>query len=814
MQFRYRFVNYGTSFRAAAGERETVPPSPQKPAKPEDVAAWEEALARWGPEKLFANELAADVGGMSFGYDGCDLPVIDHHFARSDGGNFPSASAGILHNARALRDRFAPNGVPKFGTLWLVTHRDPDFDAYCSLYLARKVIEGTIPADGWDEFGVRPDGWLPMRKDLPWFDPPTDLPPDRRWPVLLAAYASAVDNCRPLRCPRARGLHSVLYAVGEVAGETKRDYRTETSGATEFFDAVVAAMTARGLNPLIESVLEGSTVFAPELKLLDRQEDLYRADLKRARIATVYLPQAAKFDAWFPKVESGPGGATPPLRGPDGRFDAGHFRPPGHEPAWIAADGVYVRDPECFLFKEWARQDREGSPRKQGFLFTAIAQSDGLPGMWNRTQYFFSLDPERAAGANLYPVWAALQAAELRALDRGGHGLQFKPNRRGFESRGAGAPAFDDPWFDGQNYAGTIVVTPGRGTYIGEAGRAADLSDDPVTAIVRAELEDLAPFPPPGTKDAPRREVEVRDFPIGPAGTAPALPVVEHRFLDEPAALRADHYRCVTIPLAEGVDLYEDGSRWAAAVGGRLWGHLKSGAPFVPATSMVTGPDWVGVFTYYGVAIAYKPAAAPAVNELQQNFAVLVRVAGELRQLAADAVQTAGAGDERLRAFLDRGRRLKEEVAALRFYLSTPNGAVLRGFYAASGLDQVLDGIVETFQTGAVDRHVREIADVQAKLKLVELFLISVYAVELVHLIGENFGFQHGYVGVCLLAAFVLAPILGYVTLRPHLPRCFEVVLTAAVVLLLAYLGIGFWRKPEPLAPPTNATAKSAPTSH
>lgn len=85
MQFRYRFVPYGTRFVAAKGERHA-------------------RGANHAERELFENELAADVGGSCWGHDGETLPVLDHHFYRGDG-QFPSATSAVLHHAARIRER-------------------------------------------------------------------------------------------------------------------------------------------------------------------------------------------------------------------------------------------------------------------------------------------------------------------------------------------------------------------------------------------------------------------------------------------------------------------------------------------------------------------------------------------------------------------------------------------------------------------------------------------------------------------------------------------------------------------------------------
>src|SRR5215471_6049744 len=81
MRVQYRFVNFGTRFEAAGGSR---------PLDSEN-----------NPANLHENEIALDVGGCCWGYDKCDLAVIDHHFERP--GQFPSASVAVLHLAQWVR---------------------------------------------------------------------------------------------------------------------------------------------------------------------------------------------------------------------------------------------------------------------------------------------------------------------------------------------------------------------------------------------------------------------------------------------------------------------------------------------------------------------------------------------------------------------------------------------------------------------------------------------------------------------------------------------------------------------------------------
>ena len=102
--FRYRYVDFQTVFTGAPGPR-----------------ASDQGLD--SPGTLYANELATDVGRTCWDRNE-PLAVLDHHFSRD--GQFPSASAAVLHKARLIRQKFASQDG---NVIWLVTHKQPDFDA-------------------------------------------------------------------------------------------------------------------------------------------------------------------------------------------------------------------------------------------------------------------------------------------------------------------------------------------------------------------------------------------------------------------------------------------------------------------------------------------------------------------------------------------------------------------------------------------------------------------------------------------------------------------------------------------------------------
>ena len=76
---------------------------------------------------LYANELVADVGGTCWDRNE-PLAIVDHHFSRD--GHIPRLRLAVLHKAKLIREKFASQ---QNNVLWLVTHQQPDFDAFCSL---------------------------------------------------------------------------------------------------------------------------------------------------------------------------------------------------------------------------------------------------------------------------------------------------------------------------------------------------------------------------------------------------------------------------------------------------------------------------------------------------------------------------------------------------------------------------------------------------------------------------------------------------------------------------------------------------------
>ncbi len=789
LTFRYRFVDFGTVFAGEEGIRGETQGSER-------------------PSTLFSNELVTDVGGLCLNGDE-RLAVIDHHFTRD--AQFPAASAAVLHKAELIRSRFSGQ---RDGVFWLVTHKQPDFDAFCSMYLARWILEDEAAVVDWHDCGLHPDGWLDFaeRRKIHWFAPDLQsVAAERRWPLLMASYASIVDNGQHFPCPRNRALHSVLYA----ALKRGRDYLAETSGATELFDEIKIAIRDGKKNPIFDSVLEESREFAPELAMLDREVEAYHRDVRRARKSIVYLQRSgAPFSAFFDKLKQ-----RPLLAERDGTLCINPEHLLSGQPR-VATDGIYLRDPECLLFKEWARLDLENSSLGKGFEFTAVAYSNGRPeGDPNPTDYFFAIDPERANGRHLYAVWARLQGKEveaLRARAKDRPKAADRPARRGFEGRaGTLGGFFADPWFDGQNYFCTIVATPNHGTLIGSAGIEAGLRDDSIVEAVRNEVEySIYQGEPPGetvcvavfdlSATKSQHDSEPRKYDI--AALKQIQAPTQRRFRFARIALRQD----VPIALAGGTGL-------SLQIGETLWRVLYPDLPAAPPDfaqrHLAVGPRCVGVWGNRGIAIAYKPSLHQRTEPhehrseddagIRQDFVSIVALARDIDQLIADgeALTQVHSSASALHSQLlpegspnlaeeiaARGEVLARKAAQIKHNLTLPDSDLLRRFYDATGIDELLTTLRDLNQTAA--EHLRRekmedqarrlgestetVAEVQSKLEWLEVFIVGVYAIEMIEAFTKRLDLRESWINLSIVIGVPVFLVLTVFILQPWSKKASE----------------------------------------
>lgn len=724
VRFRYREVHFGTRFKRKEGIRFKLNEGNHDDP---DLAG----------DCLYDNEIACDVGGRHLGIDDESLNVIDHHFECEH--QFPSATAAILHQLPLLAEQFK---IPEAGsTIWLVHHKEPDFDAYASLYLVRQWLSGNLTLEmlkganlstknacfyrkeSKDKERAGAMDWIGLKRvKLPLRD-------EGLWAFLLAAYASCVDQARRLEVPRHRSLHAVLYAA------ILRGRNFKENGATPLFDFIVEQLSdpEKELNPLCDDIFLHSKCFSPELDLLERQELNYARDMKRARRSLVYLPSGSQFDDWFPEVKK----EHLFEKAADGnKYDRDRLNP--KHTAFDRRelyDGLYLRDPECLLFKEYVRQDIENSSLGKGFTFTAIAYSQGKPGNpRNTTDYYFSLDPETAGSAHLYPVWARLQQAEEKTSSA--TDTSKKP-RGDFEERLEGLNTCADPWFDGQGFNSTIVVTPSSGTQI-KGGKLADLSDDCVTNIVKSEVENffadtqvqywdfVSQFGSSEPDCNKRYQVESNE------GKLCALSdLVEH-------SLPRGSLRFAQIRLRR---LHEDSGHFSKslsyAVGEKLWKALeKPGIETLPADfaerHLLFDEDTVAVWNRNGIAIAYKDKKN---NDNAKNFCDLVRKTLE------DVSGISYRLDSKLKNRFFEGADMSEDLLKLveiRHRATSSEGRVLRRFLDAMRFDSLLGSLHAQKQEEADSReakHERQLTKLAAVFIFPSLLLAFFDAVSDLRLI-------------------------------------------------------------------------------
>ncbi len=724
MEFHYRFVGFGTRFATATGFRDAG-----------DVS---------DPATLYENELAVDVGGRQWGIEGEAGAVLDHHLIAA--GRAPSAAAAVLHRAEAIRARFGASDAP---VTWLVAHRDPDFDAFTAMYLARRVIDGDLICD-WLAHGVDPEGWFDVglgRPRIDWFDPlaANAFPPALRWAIRLGSYASTVDHARRIYCARNEALHSILYA----ALQRGRPYLDERSGALDFYDEVRERLE-QGANPFYDSVLAGSAAFAPELSMLRRETELYDRDVARARRAVAFVPTApADFDAAYrvaQRIALEPLAAASTQRA---ELLQGERRRP--------VDAIYLRDPDCLLFKEWARIDTRNAALGKGFALTCIAYTlPGEPGGTASTQYFISLDPEQGRDLQLYRVWARLQNEEVAALQSSARPRGTGAVRHEYEDRAGAYPGFDDPWYDGVNYACTIVVSPSRGTAIGPAGTAADLLDDAVAKIVRSEVEDCA-FA--GDVDAAATTV---------------------KSAAEPEQVC---YRFASVMLAPGTDVMTDAV--ALQIAGRLWTALLGESERVVPSDILHAftyrrPELIAVWLRSGVALAYVPQAETVAGEIADQFKEVVEITGEIVALTSSARADESAAPALLEARVECGADLLRRLSRLRGALASSRyGDLVGSFIERIGFDSVLatfHALNRTevaslqskkmdLQTAQIVKHAHVVADVQVKVEWLELLFVGVYATELCAVIATALLGRYALLFTMVGSVFLTVAAASY--LRP-----------------------------------------------
>ena len=686
-----RLARFGTSFKNHEGVHD-----PRAESWPEEEVA----------ESLFANEIAVDIGGACVGYQNEQRLIFDHYFAGRVG-NFPSAAAAVLHLNQIVESwlQELPDDTP---CLQIVTHQEPDFDALAAATIVEALVRQSVGVLPYEALGLSAEGWLPVgarAKKLNWFAPDNLglIPDESRWLFWIAAVASLTDQCRRYRVPFHLRLPAYLAAATLRGRKIGRDEERR-----DFFQAIRQDIET-GANPLADLLLESNFNYRWEAELLRRAPAAYARDLKRGRIAAVPVPVDQGFSERYRESLKN----TPLIGEGGGQLTPGHLVAAASE-RWETVDGIYLRDPECPVFKDLARQDFEGSPTGKGFRFTAVANSNTYPEQRNASEYFFALDPEAVPHAHLYSLWALLQCEEIKT--RKELGVTLDEEIRGdFEGRAVHAEGhFKDPWFDGANYGCTIVVSPGHGTVILPEGTASDLSDDGVAGIVRNHLERSPYAGDFATIDFPGIETRI----YASENLVPPAPPNSFRF--------------VSVPLARSLARVRQGM--AMQIGKNLWQCLHAGTTDAIPDDFENRHLWwstcsVGVWSRKGMAIATLPESAGFAKELRDTLSTVAQVSAAHSEKALEQTGTAA---------LESMRQLLRSVAKVRWTAAHSACRLPARFLAAMDFDHQIELIHDLHATEAAGNSLDKIQQLQGHAAVIEVFIFSVYVVELAHMLSDG----------------------------------------------------------------------------
>ncbi len=269
---------------------------------------------------------------------------------------------------------------------------------------------------------------------------------------------------------------------------------------------------------------------------------------------------------------------------------------------------------------------------------------------------------------------------------------ESRPAGIGFDERaGREAAYFDDPWWDGSSYDGTIVCTPSRGTLVGPAGVRGDLADDPVAQIVEEEL----------TESIFGSDVALVEWSTAAAGDVVPKPVSFSSLREVPPAT-PQGYRFLQVGIDDGIDLVA--SPLAVQIGAYLWKHLDPGSKFgLPADFeqrlLVRTNDWIAVWSRRGIVLGAKSVARARVDRLQQGFNEICSVVRQMHDLM---VQMRSPDPSPART-VERSEAILFELVGLQQKLAVPESAVLQRFFESSRLDEVL-GMLRDLNRAAAER--------------------------------------------------------------------------------------------------------------
>jgi len=609
------------------------------------------------------------VGGACHGHREVSDLVFDHGFARFPKpypDNFPSCSLLVIYHASVIAQaaRKHPEGTP-----WkLITRNDPGFDSCLGLYLVKRILEQPELAERWaarvpgDEALIPPPAfWSSASRGKPVFrwrhaeiDPVDRDPLDRNRRALLqlALVASHVEKNEPMAAPPDRSVHHLFLAA-------RLRKRFLGPDASTFFRIMETRAMEGGFQPLIDGVPDDDDDFGPEIRVLDRQRELYRRDLQRARKAILFLARGeTPLEDWLKNRKNGvkSGSIGVPVEFTRRR---------------VPVDGLFLRDPQCLFFRWFARVDREASPLGRGFLFLGLAQSFARRAdspRPNRSRYRFSIEVDwaRAHNAHLLDVWALLQNKEITRAA----GLNPKPE----EESGLGSQVAS-AWSDGSGRMGALVESPVQGTSLNEGTRA-DMTDDEAALLVWDHLTS-------------------RGF----AGETPEF----HKFVWTDS--RGESLPSSGGPFQGGFDFVRIHRRRFdletdlrrdpidAQIAERLWEWIQPlGTRGIPddfsERHLIHRGEWVAVWNRQGIAIAHSdsPDTNAWVDRLQLELQELARLTGEIRTLLHDDHVRGEPGLESVEKKLNRGTEALARLAELHLKAQAGQSPILRPFMEANGI--------------------------------------------------------------------------------------------------------------------------------
>jgi len=750
----HRAVGFGTRFVQRDGNRPVLAPADGDK-----------------PESLFSNELAVDVGGDCLGHRESDLMVFDHHFTRDDLAqtdgkgrvrklgdegvlNFPSAAMAVLFQARRIAI-WAANLVHG-EAIWLVTHRDPDFDAYCACYLARRLIEDPGLAEAFTNSGRldKAEEFATVWRYTRRVTQSHAGHPHCRALFLMAAYAARVDQCVPDACSRESSLRFLFLAAqerGRFAAPESSTMELLPDG-TRFFRDIETAIVKEGYNPLLDELPESlARSYGPEVGFIRSQANLYKMDMRRAEILPVSVARSrSSFREWSAKIrgdQQTPSSGIPLWLVGDGKarlspffetLSGGGAEAVGITPEHLALardnvlhervseDGLLIEDPKCLFFKDWVRSDLDNSPNRKGFTFTGIKRC--APG--GKPRYWISLDTEKAAPRrmHLYDLWTMLQ-------EREGYARTLRPKSDSQELRKdilardeLGKEGLFDPWYDGNAYSGTILDTPNRGVQPSEGGQ-----DDPIFKLVRQWVA--------RSYYNPAARPERISFSIQNEGRS----VVARERLDADKFREEAHISlkdaCLHLGLLDlnpSLKIDDDQSGpISAQIGHDLWrlisSHQQGFPPDFEENHLLSDRDWIAVWNRRGIAVAMvrKPGALGLESELKATLQSLAEVMLIIKQKPSKSGEIA--------SWLARVRTAQENLIQIEAANFRGENRILRSFLEAVNLSEIsarVADLAESYRDEEEADRERLIGDVLAVASIAGLVL-AYFQVEGVKWFGD-----------------------------------------------------------------------------